>query len=263
MARKKAPQRAVGRLRDAKGRFLNKRQIAARKGAETRRRAVVAQSFRHGKAAREKSEARLTPTQRRSRKRDAHRVERVELARKRSTAALKGWETRRRNQGKDQGVPIRRRLAPSQSLTGSKRRYRRAPDGSAGRPKLRPISTATKPSGTATTKSATTTPTRATTRTYSIPTTGSGDALKVQIAIEYELPEGMKPTNRLLYDAVLYRVENGHDHPRFTTRIIRWQNPGRGRGELRQWRQGNQGDAWTTLGPAVRAAMVRAGAGLH
>lgn len=79
--------------------------------------------------------------------------------------------------------------------------------------------------------------------------------MKVQIGVTARLPRGSEPSNQLLYEAIAYRLEHGADHPNFDTRIIRWQNPGRKRGELRQWRQGNQGDAWATLGPAIRAAV--------
>ena len=60
---------------------------------------------------------------------------------------------------------------------------------------------------------------------------------------------------RLADDAVLYRIARGHDAPKTRPRVLRWQNPGRKRAELRAWRQGNQDDAWVSLGPAIAAAI--------
>lgn len=80
-----------------------------------------------------------------------------------------------------------------------------------------------------------------------------GDALRVQLQVRWQLPEGMEPSSRLLYEAVAYRAEQGEDAPRFRTRILRWQNPGRLTAGGRSWRQGNQADAWDSLGPAIAA----------
>ena len=66
----------------------------------------------------------------------------------------------------------------------------------------------------------------------------------------------MKPSRELLNEAIAFRVRHGHDTPGFTTGILRWQNPGRRRREDRQWRQGNQSDAWDSLGPAILAAVT-------
>ena len=89
------------------------------------------------------------------------------------------------------------------------------------------------------------------------PGRSSGDALRVQIGVRLRVPTGFEPSNALLNEAIAYRVEHGEDHPLFRTSIIRWQNPNRARPELRQWRQGNQADAWATLGPAIAAAVGR------
>jgi len=78
------------------------------------------------------------------------------------------------------------------------------------------------------------------------------------MSVHARLPTGLTLSNRLLNEAIAYRVEHGTDHPSFTTRILRWQNPGRKRAELRAWRQGNQADAWATLGSAILAAVERA-----
>lgn len=66
----------------------------------------------------------------------------------------------------------------------------------------------------------------------------------------------MVPTNRMTYEAILYRIDRGHDAPFTHPTILRWQNPGRKRAELRDWRQGNQADAWQSLGPAIRAVIL-------
>ena len=238
------PARKV--YRDARGRFLGKRAIAAVKGWQARRRQVAQRAkatkarrraFDHGKAAREATERRLTPEQRARRKRDAQRIE--------------------RKAKKDQ-PPRRRPAAPGATTTETTTRRR----ATRRRPPKAPRSTASTTlidSSTSTTETTTkSTPKRRRTLTVEPRGKSSGDALKVQIGITARLPSGMVPSNQLLNEAIAYRVEHGSDHPNFTTRIIRWQNPGRKRGELRQWRQGNQGDAWATLGPAISAAMARA-----
>lgn len=86
----------------------------------------------------------------------------------------------------------------------------------------------------------------------------SRDPLQVQIAIKARLPKGTKPAHltAALFDEVIkYRIENGEDHPRFTTKIIRWKNPSR-KGAHARWRQGNQADAWGTLAKWIRYATV-------
>jgi hypothetical protein len=241
------PARKV--YRDARGRFLGKRAIAAVKGWQARRRQVAQRAkatkarrraFDHGKAAREATERRLTPEQRARRKRDAQRIERKakkdQPPRRRRPAAPGATTTKRT-------TTRRRRLTAGETTTETER--------PTAWPRLIDTSTST----TESTKSST--PKRRRTLTVA-PQRSSGDALKVQIGITARLPAGMVPSNQLLNEAIAYRVEHGSDHPNFTTRIIRWQNPGRKRGELRQWRQGNQGDAWATLGPAISAAMARA-----
>lgn len=83
----------------------------------------------------------------------------------------------------------------------------------------------------------------------------SRDPLQVQISVRAKLPKGRKPSPQLIQDAIRYRVEHGEDHPAFKTRIIRWRNGGR-RGNLSAWRQGNQSDAWGTLGKWLAFASV-------
>jgi hypothetical protein len=86
----------------------------------------------------------------------------------------------------------------------------------------------------------------------------SRDPLQVQIAIRAKLPKGTRPeqlTAALFDEVIKYRIENGEDHPAFETRIIRWKNPTR-RGAFSKWRQGNQGDAWGTLGKWLKFASV-------
>lgn len=63
---------------------------------------------------------------------------------------------------------------------------------------------------------------------------------------------------RLADLAILHRIEHGADAPYTKTFIYRWQNPGRKRGEDRQWRHGNQPDAWKSLGPPIAAALEAA-----
>jgi hypothetical protein len=84
----------------------------------------------------------------------------------------------------------------------------------------------------------------------------------VQLRVDLDLPAGMADDDRaaaairrLADDAVLHRIGTGRDAPHTRSHVLRWQNPGRKRGEDRQWRQGNQPDAWTTLGPAIAAAI--------
>ena len=72
------------------------------------------------------------------------------------------------------------------------------------------------------------------------------------------MPKGTRPeqiTASLIDEAIKYRIENGEDHPRFQTRIIRWKNPTR-KGAHGNWRQGNQADAWGTLAKWIQHANV-------
>jgi hypothetical protein len=80
----------------------------------------------------------------------------------------------------------------------------------------------------------------------------SRDPLEIQVNVRMRLPKGTKPSEQLARDFIDYRIEHGEDHPRATTKIIRWRNPSRG-GRLGAWRQGNQSDAWGTLGKFLRA----------
>jgi hypothetical protein len=79
----------------------------------------------------------------------------------------------------------------------------------------------------------------------------------VQISIRAKLPKGKRATAALYQEAIRYRVEHGEDHPNFTTRIVRWRNSSRG-GQLSAWRQGNQSDAWGTLGKWLTHSTVGA-----
>ena len=86
----------------------------------------------------------------------------------------------------------------------------------------------------------------------------SRDPLEVQISIRFKAPKGTQPEQltAALYDEVIkYRIENGVDHPAFTSKIIRWKNPARA-GKKGAWRQGNQSDAWDTLGKQLRFATI-------
>lgn len=274
--KRRPPQRArmaaKARPRDARGRFLGKRAIAALAGWKQRRQATpakrpsaaaVRRAFVHGQKAREATERRLTPTERARRKREAAAVERQAASRRRAEAARKGWQTRRERQARQTPKSPRRKKAPRAPQPAALRsRPRVTPEDF--RSELEPETAA--PSSTRSrtskrskksTKASTTKskPRRAPILTVEPRGKSSGDSLKVQIAVKARLPKGMKPTNNLLYEAIAYRIEHGADHPNFDTRILRWQNPGRKRGELRQWREGNQADAWTTLGPAIAAAV--------
>lgn len=284
MAVKKKPGGRPGRDRDARGRFVSK-------AAPTRQRAVKrpdgktkakqsrgtrladlarrVEAAKHGDRARRNTARRLTPAQKAARTREAKRIEAAAAAARRSDAARRGWITRReRAQGKANGSRQRRQAGSTPWLnSGESRRRMRAP-GIATAPKRRQPSTATRfagePEPASTTRARTkatsgTTTRKATTRKatpFELTTrAGSGDALKVQIGIEYELPEGFEPTNALLYEAVLHKIRNGTDAAHFKTKIIRWQNPGRKHAEDRAWRQGNQADAWDSLGPALDFAI--------
>lgn len=86
----------------------------------------------------------------------------------------------------------------------------------------------------------------------------SRDPLQIQISVQARMPKGTRPeqlTAALIDEAIKYRIENGEDHPRFKTRIIRWKNPTR-KGKHASWRQGNQADAWGTLGKWIKHARV-------
>ncbi len=86
----------------------------------------------------------------------------------------------------------------------------------------------------------------------------SRDPLQVQITINYKARPGTRPEQltAALYDEVIkYRIENGEDHPAFETKIVRWKNPTR-KGAFSRWRQGNQDDAWGTLGKWLKFARV-------
>lgn len=74
------------------------RSLAARKGWVTRRARLEHRQREHGRIAREKSEARLTPQQKAARTRAANRLEAEIRAARRSAAAHRGWATRRANQ---------------------------------------------------------------------------------------------------------------------------------------------------------------------
>lgn len=255
----KAPVRAAKPVRKAPDGVRELSKLVGRKARE---------AFVHGQKARERTEARLTAAQKRARTRDAQRIEAQAAQRRRSEAARKGWVTRRAK-----AEAVRRALerpedfqpdlvtteprssGRSRSLSGSSKKSRRT-SGKPSRPKRPPTSTvepewdeddqdeldedAPEPGEAS--------------RTIHMGG-GSGDALRVQIGVRLRIPRGMQPTNALLNEAIAYRVENGEDHPLFRTRIIRWQNPNRRRPELRQWRQGNQADAWATLGRAILAAV--------
>lgn len=242
-ARRPARRPAIERPRDSRGRWLSKKQIAARAGWATRRRqtkakakqrAKVTAAARHGQAAREKTERRLTPAQRARRKRDAARIERQAgrgRISKKGRRAVKRPETSSQTAARSKREP--RGVAPPLSIRSRSSRSSRSSTSSGKKSTLKPRQTLT------------------------LERKGKSDSLRVQIGIKATLPAGMEPSNRLLYEAIQYRLDHGDDHPNFKTKIIRWQNPGRKRGELRQWRQGNQDDAWATLGPAISAAIAR------
>ncbi len=73
------------------------------------------------------------------------------------------------------------------------------------------------------------------------------DPLEIQISVQMDLPKGTRPTHELAMEFVEYRIEHGEDHPRAKTWIVRWKNPARP-GKGASWRQGNQADAFATLG---------------
>lgn len=70
--------------------------------------------------------------------------------------------------------------------------------------------------------------------------------MEIQISItKLRLPVGVTLTSALVQDLVRHKAETGDDLAG-TTQILRWKNPARV-GAKRNWRQGNQGDAWETL----------------
>lgn len=89
----------------------------------------------------------------------------------------------------------------------------------------------------------------------------SRDPLRIQVSVRLKQPidprtgEPIPLSPDVIQEAIRYRVENGQDHPRVTTRIVRWKNPSRA-GSLSRWRQGNQADAWGTLGKWLGHARV-------
>lgn len=68
------------------------------------------------------------------------------------------------------------------------------------------------------------------------------DPLQVQISIRAKLPKGIDVAPSFFQDCIQYRIQNGHDHPAVTTRIVRWRHYDQA------WREGGQGHAWATLG---------------
>lgn len=271
MAKKRARRPAPRRSAPPKGKTRPQPRKPLRRAParpKAKRRAKVAESFRHGQAARERTERRLTPAQRAARTRDANRIEREVLARKLSERSRKGWVTRRAK-----AEAIRRALErPEDFYRGTPSRSAAPRSSSSRSMSLTDSPTPMEPT-TGETLTATPPPTSIPKsgsgdstdleKTFSFQT-GSGDALRVQISVRARLPPGADPTNRLLYGAIAYKLDNGTegtytqtDHRFMKCRIIRWQNPGRKTKKGRAWRHGNQEDAWVTLGPAIRAAIRR------
>lgn len=241
MPRRQAPARPRAyreRPRDERGRWLSRRQIAAYKGVQTKRRRAKEQAkaaaarraaAEHGRRARESTERRLTPAERARRQRDAARIERAE---------------RRRRKKAGRGTIPGQSFARSKKSIGSRGRKQ---SGSQKRPKSRRID-----SGKARRKKARSAEAGA----VDVALGTGGDRLRIQIGVRYTLPSGRAASSELLYRAVAHRIDRGDDHKRFRSRIIRWQNPDRD-GTAGDWRQGNQEDAWLTLGPPIRAFIRR------
>jgi len=85
------------------------------------------------------------------------------------------------------------------------------------------------------------------------------DPLEIQISIRLRLPQTVRAEDvpsSLIDELVRYRIDNGYDHPRATTRIVQWLNPAR-KGQAAQWRTGNQADAWETLGRALKKGRIK------
>lgn len=218
----RTPKRRVSRPvaarpRDAKGRWLSKRQIVALKGARTRKRkqkakqletARIVKAARHGERARIATTRKLTPAQVDARRRDARRV-----AQKVRRAKKDGQTTATR------GRLSRSKTSPRSKARSKITTRKRAPN----------------------------------TETHTI---GRGDKFAAQIGVRFEMPDGFKPTPALVRAAIRYRIKRGHDAPRTHTRILRWRNPGRRQSEDRAWRQGNQSDAWTTLGQVILSTLL-------
>lgn len=75
----------------------------------------------------------------------------------------------------------------------------------------------------------------------------SRDPLQVQIAVRGRLPRGRRLTKTFLRDAIRHKAATGEDLPGLDINIVRWRNPGRKNTSLRDWRTGDQADAWATL----------------
>lgn len=241
---KKPPRKPQARPRGPDGRFLNRRQIAARRGVQTRLRAARTRAAQEGARKRRATDQRRTPAQKRRITIQAERIERSERARR-------GWETRRKKAARVTAPPPSsarlRNLRPTRE-PGSESRSRPVRKSSASqRRHVNAPAIRTAPgSGIET-----------------IDVGGSGDPLKVQVRVDLDLPAGMKndPAQRshirkLADAAILHRIETGQDAPFTRTEILQWKNPGRLHAEDRKWRRGNQDDAWVSLGPPLREALM-------
>jgi hypothetical protein len=215
--RKPVPRAVVTRPRDAKGRWLSKRQIAALKGVQTRRRA--------GKQKAKATAARVAAAKHGQQARERRRLTAAQIERRRKDARRVTQKVRRAK--KDERATTRR--GPSSRLISSR--------SSKGRP----------------TKSRLKRP--PSTESVTIGKRGTADRFAAQIQVRFDMPEGFKPTRALTREAIRYRIKNGIDAPRTHTKILRWRNPGRRMGEDRAWRQGNQPDAWATLGAVIEASL--------
>src|SRR5262249_37925219 len=81
------------------------------------------------------------------------------------------------------------------------------------------------------------------------------DPLRVQIAIVGKVPRKVKLTAKLMQSMIQRKAATGIDPKGLTLEIQRWQNPAR-KGAKRNWRTGNQADAWRTLRRALQRANV-------
>jgi hypothetical protein len=207
---------AGGRWRGTDGRFLPWRSIAALKGARTR-------------ARNEKAKERSTGERVKAAKHG-------EAARTRTERGLTAAQVEaRRREGRRVTQKIRRAKKGPRNAAQARTSFRST---SSPRSKVRSKKRTLKPVPS--------------TDSYTI---GKGDQFAAQIRVRFEMPAGFRPTQQLVREAIRHRIKEGEDAPRVKTKILRWRNPGRRMSEDRAWRQGNQPDAWNTLGNVIMAAL--------
>jgi len=62
------------------------------------------------------------------------------------------------------------------------------------------------------------------------------DLVEVQISVKAKLPDGRRPSKKLL-DEFVRRTADGEQIPGVEVRLIRWRNPGTGVGKTKEWQE--------------------------